>query len=69
MIFKRMTAYDKELLDEKEKLRNIDYWTDYLKTASMQYKHSFDVQVSIHGSAPAATACAEGAADDAFHPS
>ena len=58
MIFKRTTTYEKQLIEEKEKLRNIDYWTSYLKTASMQYKHSFDIQTAIHAADPSATACA-----------
>ena len=48
MIFKRTMNYEKQLVEEKEKLRHIDYWTSFLKTASMQYKHSFDIQTAIH---------------------
>lgn len=59
MVFKKVIDVQEKIKSEKEKLKDIEYWTSFLKTASMQYKHSFNDQIAIHEAAPNSIACAE----------
>lgn len=59
MVFKKVLDVQEKIKAEKEKLKNIDYWTSFLQTASMQYKHTFNDQIAIHEAAPNSIACAD----------
>lgn len=60
MLFKKNLQVEETLRSEKEKLKDFEYWTSFLKTSAMQYKHSFDTQIAIHEAMPESIACAEG---------
>ncbi|MBQ3566627.1 MAG: hypothetical protein IJA12_05555, partial [Oscillospiraceae bacterium] len=59
MIFKKQKQAEEILKSEKEKLKNIEYWTSFLKTSAMQYKHNWDTQIAIHEAMPDSIACTE----------
>lgn len=49
MVFKKIQKVENDLAESKERLTSdISYWTDFLKTLSYHYKHTFDEQIMIH---------------------
>ena len=59
MVFKKIQKVENDLAESKERLTSdISYWTDFLKTLSYHYKHTFDEQIMIHRYHPEFKACA-----------
>ncbi len=59
MVFKKIQKVENDLAESKERLTSdINYWTDFLKTLSYHYKHTFDEQIMIHRYHPEFKACA-----------
>lgn len=59
MVFRKILEIQESLKNEKKKLADIQYWIQFLQTASHNYKQSFDDQIMINLHNPQFTACAD----------
>ena len=59
MVFRKILEIQESLKNEKKKLADIQYWIQFLQTASHHYKQSFDDQIMINLHNPQFTACAD----------